>query len=210
MSVALHYRVQHLAGRDEPLARLLAKLPPAVEVITDEERETRGANPLRNYLRCLADPPKSATHLVILQDDVLPCRNVDRRITEAVGERPDGVISLFVGGLSNRTRRDFYEALKAGKHWVPIYFRDIHHVVALVWPVKLATEFLFWFANTKIPGPVIPRSDDAAVGYWARKTKHQFWATIPCLVEHPDDVPSTVHSIGRQGDKGRRAIHFVE
>ena len=208
----LHHRIQHVAGRDASLARLLERLPPAVEVMTDPDwgKPDQRPSPLRGYLRCLADPPKDVTHLVVLQDDALPCKRFHAMLTEAVGERPEDVISLFVGGLSNRTRKDFYAALGRGDRWSPIYFRDIHHVVALVWPVTLAKSFLQWYASARIPGPIPPRSDDAVVGYWARKQRRQIWATVPCLVEHPDDVPSTIHSLGRQGDKGRRAIHWQD
>lgn len=209
---SLLYRIQHLAGRDEPLARLLERLPvpPAVEVITDHDRDALGPNPFRCYLKCLQDIPDGITHVCVIQDDALPCEEADRRIKEAVGDRSGDVLSLFVGGLPNRTRKDFYQAMLRGDRWTPVYFRDIAHVVCLIWPVPIAQSFVEWYAGARIPGPIPPKSDDAVVGYWARTTKHQLWAHVPCLVEHPDDVPSTVHSIGRQGDKGRRAIHFID
>lgn len=203
------YRVQHAVGRDAALARLLEHLPPAVEVITDYDA-LQLPNPWRGYLRCLRDPPAKATHLCILQDDALPCRNFDELLKAAIKERPNDVVSLFVGGLPTKTRRDFYEAMKRGDRWSPIYFREIHHVVGLVWPVQLAAEFVEWVSTNKIPGPDPPKSDDAVVGYWARKNrdKAQVWATVPCLVEHPDDFSSTVQGSSRFGDRGRRAIVF--
>jgi hypothetical protein len=120
------------------------------------------------------------------------------------------VVSLFVGGLPGRTRTDFLGALATGDHWSPVYFRDIHHVVALVWPIQQLADFLAWYATAKIPVPVPHSSDDAVIGYWARTQKRLFWATVPCLVEHPDDLPSTVHRDERRGDKGRRAIAFID
>lgn len=198
--------MQHAAGRDEPLARLLPLLPRAVEVITDTE--TSVPNPMRNYLRCLENIPKGYTHVCVIQDDALPCKRFASQVKKAVAEKPDDVISLFVGGLPNRTRKGFYQAMQTGARWTPVYFRDITHVVALVWPVPLAQHFLAWYPQTRIPGPVPPRSDDAVVGFWARTTKHQVWATVPCLVEHPDDFPSTIRSTSRFGDRGRKAIHF--
>jgi len=206
--VEIHYRVQHAAGRDAALSRLLERLPPAVEVITDHE--IADPNPLRNYLCCLENPPAKATHLAVLQDDALPCKRFDALLREAVSERPDDVISLFVGGLTSRTRKDFYLAMKRGERWTPVYFREIHHVVGLVWPVALAAHFLEWYPQTRVPGPNPPRSDDAVVGFWARKTKHQVWATVPCLVEHDDLFPSMVQGHSRFGDRGRRAIHWEE
>jgi hypothetical protein len=205
----IHYRIQHSAGRNFPLQRLLDRLPPAVQVVTDEEAFA-DPNPLRNYLRCLSDPPADATHLLVIQDDAYPCESFAGRLAEAVSERPDDVLSLFVGGLTSRTKRDFLLALKNRERWSPIYFRDIHHVVALVWPVGLAREFVEWFPTAKVPGGKNPKSDDAAVGFWARtrRPRLQVWAHVPCLVQHPDDLPSVVQGNRRLGDAGRRAVHF--
>jgi hypothetical protein len=36
------------------------------------------------------------------------------------------------------------------------------------------------------------RSDDAMGGRWMRTTRQRVVATIPSLVEHPDDAPSTI------------------
>jgi hypothetical protein len=212
--VKVLYRVQHAAGRDQALARLLTRIPSS-DVITDHE--VSDPNPFRNYLRCLADPPADVTHLCVLQDDTLPCRSFASRLRAAITERPDDVLSLFVGGLTGRTRKDFWAAQTAGEKWSPIYFREIHHVVALVWPVPLAKDFLEWWAtDPKIPGPKTQRSDDAVVGQWIRSTyanrhtRRQVWATVPCLVQHPDDLPSVVQGPRRLGDKGRKAIAFID
>ena len=165
---------------------------------------------MRNYLRCLENIPNGASHVCVIQDDALPTRNFGLKLNEAIKERPTDVLSLFVGALSNRTRKEFYSAMKSGSKWCPIYFRDIHHVVGLVWPRDLAAHFLEWYPKTRIPGPIPPKSDDAVVGFWARKNKKMVWATVPCLLEHPDDYPSTIRSHSRFGDKTRRAIYFEE
>ena len=205
----IHFRVQHLAGRDDALARLLPLLPEGAEVITDDASDGR-LLPMRGYLKCMENLPSGITHLCIVQDDALPCREAARRIGEAVGERPSDVVSLFVGGLPGRTRKDFWAAQAAGERWSPIYFREIHHVVALVWPVDAVKNFLGWYATARIPVPVPHSSDDAVVGYWARTQRRLFWATVPCLVEHPDDLPSVVQGNRTLGDKGRKAIAFID
>lgn len=200
--------MQHAAGRTGPLKRLLPLLPPAVDVVTDAE--TADPNPWRNYVRCLSDPPEDASHVCVIQDDAVPCRDFAAAVDAVVEARPDDVVSLWVGGLPNRTRKDFYAADAAGRCWSPVWFRDIHHVVCLVWPVGLAAEFLRWSETARIPSPKPVRSDDLVVGYWARMTRRTVWATVPCLVEHPDDVPSTirVRASGR-GDRGRTAIRWI-
>ena len=174
------------------------------------DRDDGRRRPWRGYLRCLENPPQDATHLCILQDDALPCQNFNLKLRQAVAAKPDDVLSLFVGGLSGRTRKMFYAALKTGAPFTPVYFREIHHVVALCWPITLVHEFLAWYPDAKIPGPKPPVSDDAVIGYWARSQRKLFQATVPCLVEHPDDFPSVVQGANRFGDKGRRAISFID
>ena len=169
---------------------------------------------MRNYLRCLSDLPVDATHVCVIQDDAVACQDLHSRLVAFLGERPDDMISLFVGGLPGKTRMDFLRALQKRERWSPVYTQGIVHVVAMVWPVAAAKTFVEWFPPTKpIPGARAPyRSDDMVVGYWARITKRQVWATVPCLIEHPDDVPSIAQT-GRKADgadRGRRAIHFVD
>jgi hypothetical protein len=206
--VKIAYRVQNVAGRDAALKRLLPLLPRTVEIMVD--MEVGRPSPWRGYHRCLQNPPKNATHLCIIQDDALPCEGFTTKLEEAVTEKPDDVLSLFVGGLPGQTRRNFWQAMKAGSRWTPVYFREIHHVVALCWPIPLVHEILAWYETAKVPGPKPPLSDDAVVGYWARTQRKLFQATVPCLVQHPDDFPSVVQGSNRFGDMGRRAIAFID
>lgn len=174
------------------------------------DHDVADPNPWRNYVRCLTDPPEGATHLLVIQDDTLPCVRFTEALDSVVMARPDTVLSLFVGGLRNRTTTDFTRALGDGRPWSRINFRDIHHVVALVWPVGLSASFLEWAETSRVPSPKPYRSDDMVVGYWARTTRREVWATVPCLVEHPDDTPSTIRARAwGRGDRGRRAVHWI-
>lgn len=171
-------------------------------------------NPWAGYQRALqrgVDASTKYTHLLVLQDDVVVCRDFPPAVTAAIEERPDSVLSLWVGGLPGRTRKDFWAAQSRKERWTEVYFRDIHHCVALVWPRELADHFLEWTSEHRIPGDCRnQQSDDAIIGAWARRTKHRFWATVPCLVEHMDDPETVPSTIGReQGDKGRQAISFA-
>lgn len=148
------------------------------------------------------------THYVVMQDDVIPCSGFTGKVYERIKERPDDVISLWVGGLRNATTTAYLQAQIKGERWVQVGARrpmDIHHCVALVWPRAKAEAFLLWTETNMLPGDGRDQqSDDAIVGAWSRRTKNYFWATIPCLVEHDDDVEST---IGRpRGGRDRRAI----
>ncbi len=208
----LVYRVQHTVGRDEGLHRLLDHLPLAVEVVSDHEGHD--PNPWRNYLRCLQNPPPRATHMAILQDDVLPCNNFDIRLREVIKEKPDQILSLFVGNLRGAGQKEYRKAQIARSQWCAISSAArIFHVVALVWPVEAAAAFLDWYEVTKdkIPARQPHRSDDQVFGYWIRTgtPRRTVWATVPCLVEHPDDVPQVARKRQRASDPGRRAISFA-
>lgn len=191
--------------RRDVVPRLLQLLPANTEVVVDDGEGP--PSPWRGYRRCLTEPwPDHTTHVVILQDDAVPCADFDIKVRAAVEQRPDDMISLFVGGLPGAARKAFLAAQFKGEPFAPIRLARIFHVVALVWPVDEVRSFVEWQQHARMPGPTPPRSDDAVIGYWARVTHRTFWATVPCLVEHPDDVPST---IGRKpGGAGRKAILF--
>ena len=122
------------------------------------------------------------THVCVMQDDVIPCADFPRALIEAIVDRRDQVLSLWVGGLRQPTTKHFHQAQIRQERWVQIHFSDIHHCVALVWPRSLAQEFLEWAETSRLPGEDRPQqSDDAIVGAWARRTKNYVWAHVPCL-----------------------------
>ena len=98
---------------------------------------------------------------------------------------------------------------------VPVYFRDIHHVVGTVWPVGLAREFVDWFAVTKDRFRV--RSRHGLMTRWSgfgRVLNRNGRCGRRCRVwwSIDDDVPSVAQSNqdgGRPKDRGRRAIFFA-
>lgn len=194
----LHDRLRHAIGA-LPLFSYHSSTPP---------------DPWAGYklaMRRAVEQYPSVTHYVVLQDDVIPCRGFIGAVVERINERPEDMISLWVGGLRNDTTKSYRQAQIKHERWVQVGARralDIHHCVALVWPRVKAEEFLHWTETNMLPGEGRnQQSDDAIVGAWARRTKNPFWATVPSLVEHDDDTPST---IGRpQGGADRRAISFA-
>lgn len=84
-------------------------------------------------------------------------------------------------------------------------------MVAMIWPRPKAESFLTWAETAKLPGMPNPRSDDAVVGSWMKFTRQEILATVPSLVEHPDDTPSVKHDKLKDfyGGKSRRAIWFA-
>jgi hypothetical protein len=205
VSIRVAYRVQSTPGRDGPRTRLLRGLPLATQVVIDDGEPP--ANPWRGYQKCLSNLP-NCTHLVIIQDDALVCDDFPLTVEQVIKARPEQPICLFLhGGDFLRTLTAARQARQAGKRFVSLYFRDLMPVVAVVWPRQHAEHFLEWSKTATLPGMPRPvRSDDACAGLWMRESRVPVLATLPSLVEHPDDVISTIgkrHAHGQ--DKGRTA-----
>lgn len=91
--------------------------------------------------------------------------------------------------------------------YVGVYWRSFVPTVAILWPVEKARELYEWTTeNPTLPGNPNPRSDDAVIGHWMRKTKQRVVATVPSIVEHTD-APTTK---GTSNCTGVRAVSFAE
>lgn len=207
-------RIQHRAGRDEPLERLLdgliTTLPPAVDVTVVEDN-CEPLNPWRGYRGCLERLP-SEGHVCVLQDDTLVCRNFIPALNLIAAANPDTPVSLFLSKAPRRTHARAAFALGRRSPYVDVHPQDLVHVVGLLWPVECAVEFLAWVdANPRRLRGAAFQSDDATVTRWMRFSGVRFRCTVPSLVEHPDDVPSIVN--GRRaragGDGGRVAAFWI-
>jgi hypothetical protein len=208
MSVLI--RIQHAAGRDLPLARLLAQLPPAVEVITDEQAPG-DPNPWRGYQLCLSNPPYDG-HLCVLQDDVHVCHNFAPALDRIAAANPDTPVCLFLGGVPRRTANLVRQALRGNQHYVDLARGDFMPVVATLWPVLVASQFMHWVTANKLrlPRHGEVRSDDAVAGRWLRFNSQRVRICVPSLVQHPDDVPSTIGKrAGAGSNSSRVAVHWI-
>jgi hypothetical protein len=165
-------------------------------------------NPWYGYLRCL-DAPPDCTHLLIVQDDTITCTNLAPALERVAAVEGDVPVCLYLGGIPMRTRGEALRAGKAGKRFVDVHPGDFMPIVAVLWPIEKAREFHAWGTDPnrlrQRNGKVFEeRSDDAMGGRWMRQTRQRVVATIPSLVEHPDDVIST---IARQ-NSGRTALFW--
>ncbi len=115
-------------------------------------------------------------------------------------------VALFVPTTALRSRIRYWEAQTRGESWCQLAPTEWVPVVALAWPVALIAGFLKWCDGRKY-GPESIRADDHIVGEWARLTGQRVLATIPSLVEHPDDTESLVN---RSRQTARRALSFAE
>lgn len=146
--------------------------------------------------------------MAILQDDAIVCDHFAEAATVALAARPDRLVSFFVAGAPIRGARRLHAAAHACQHWCELDPRDWCPAVALALPAANVADLLAWADAQEIPPG--RTSDDAILGDWVRDRGHTVLATVPCLVQHPDDTPSlvgTAHSAGR--NPARTAACFI-
>jgi len=187
-------RIQSHPSRRQIRQRLvdgLAGIP--TEIV---ETATDPPSPWYGYKECLKSVVEAdCTSALIIQDDAIVCRNIGPAL-QAISEVTDVPVCLFMPMVSV-TRKPALLAAKEGKCFVEIVPRGFMPVVAVLWPKDKAMSFLKW--SEKAPQlqrrngqRVEHRSDDAMAYLWMRSQREKALATIPSLVQHPDDVPSTI------------------
>lgn len=208
--VEVAFAVQHHPDRADLARQLLAELDdPAVRLVTDDGADTEMRSPWRTYRRCLEEAPPSATHVVVLQDDVLPCRRFTQAARLCVAARPDPLISFYVGGNLRLGAERVRRAARDGHSWTDIPQFSWFPAVAVSWPTALIPEFLSYVDAQSWP-EVFLRSDDQIIGRWLSRHHRTPVATVPSLIDHPDDVPSLIGTRHRGGrDPGRVAVCWV-
>ncbi len=204
-AAAIHVRIQHHPARASLIPPLVAALGVDAEVVSDPDPEDRFPSPWRTYRECLAGPPPDVSHLLVLQDDATPCRNLVAACGLIAREVP---VCLFLGGAPVRTAMEASRALRRGQRFVPVYAADWVPVVAILWPVEAASRFLQWCSENRLPGDPRPRSDDAVVGRWARTEREEVIATVPSLVQHSDVELSLIGRRARAGRSPWRVAHL--
>jgi len=166
-------------------------------------------NPWRGFKKCLTGIPEGVTHQVVLQDDTIVCKNFVPAVERVAAARPDNIVCLFIAAHPRRTAN---QVLASKKPFVRVNVIDFVPVVATIWPIDVAISFLQWAADhpLRLPGGDKARSDDAVLGRWMKFNLSTVYCTVPSLVEHPDDVPSTIGRAAHAGkDKGRVALRYI-
>jgi hypothetical protein len=170
------------------------------QVVMDEHHDGAFANHLR-ALASVAD----ATHVVVLEDDAIPCADFLDHVAEIIAERPDDLLGLYVGRTAPKQPQPLLEELtSSGMSWLD------HPEL---------TDRLRWAV-----GYVMPAVDVPAVLEHAPKLSTHPWLhtdvrigslhasqgrlsyPFPSLVEHNDELPSMTSTHRR----GRVAWHHCE
>lgn len=147
--------------------------------------ESDPPDPWANYRRCLSDIPE-CTHLLIVQDDMIACRNAVAGI-EAIAQRhPHDPVCLFLGALPAASATHARRAMQRGERYVSVMVGSFMPIPAVLWPVGKAREFLAWTTTAR----GMTRADDGNAAKWLRQTGTRVWASVPSLFQHDDEQPS--------------------
>jgi hypothetical protein len=187
----------------QPLIDSLSPLP--VELLL---HVSDPPSPWAGYRECLSDLPE-CSHLLVIQDDASPCKNFVPALQQSLTRT-----TFRWAYFSPVSPAHVYARAQGGKEkvrYVDLFVRDFCPVVALLWPVEKAREFMDWASTAKLPGQRSPRSDDAVVGRWMLLTKQRIRVTVPSLVQHPDMEPSLIGRRAAWGrDTGRVALMLAD
>jgi hypothetical protein len=165
--------------------------------VTDPTPSATVANAWRSYRRCLESIPAAATHLLVLQDDALPCRNFAAALELVVAARPDRIVCLFVGGAPRAAAFAVCDAGNRERPFAELPNRDWLPCVATIYPVAVAVDIVeFVDSREWLHGH---RGDDHRLGEYLRSRRVQAVGTVPCLVQHPDVERSLIGTAALAG-----------
>jgi hypothetical protein len=186
-SVSLAVVVQHHPSRARLLDPLLLALGDC-DVVADPEPNGR-RSAIRCYLACLRAMPPWASHLLIVQDDARPSRGWRALADEAIAEKPDALIVLFLAGAPHKSAALARLAHGLGERWIRMPNDDWTPTVATIWPRARIAEFLAWRDGYLEPVGI---GDDNLVGEFTKRCVVPVWATVPSVIDHPNIEPSLV------------------
>ena len=190
--VELTVAIMTVAGREHALDRVLAAITPLEAVIVIDEARSRDT--WTQYRRCLTEGDLG-THRLVLQDDALPVEGFAERALAAIAERPNRLVCLYTPALPAYFGRAMLTAANSGHAWCELAVRGMFTpLVATVWPAGAARSCVEWKGHSR-GNPM--RADDARVQDWLKATKKYATASVPCLVDHDEELPSALANGGR-------------
>ena len=181
--------VQHDPRRSDLLPILLAALPADARVVVDPGATDARRSPWRCYRACLETLEPDASHLLVVQDDAIVCRDFHAVLDLVVAAQPDDPVALFVPGVGANARR-VLAACQAEQRWCELDPLTWVPAVAIVWPRHHIASLLDFYDGRNYP--VTRTADDGIIGDWAKDTGTRVVACVPSLVDHPDTVRSLV------------------
>lgn len=155
----------------------------------------------RTHRRCLESIPAGTTHLLVLQDDALPCQQFASKLLAGIATFPESLLLPFLPGF-NLYKVELMKAKQAGRSFTPFLVRSIVPTVAIVYPVEVARGLLAWTEQW----PRLRGADDGIVANYCRTFKIQPRAFVPCICDHDHTVVTVGNKQNRRGPHRRAAL----
>lgn len=186
LSVAIMAHKKRAGMVDE----LVSQLDRDVTVVWDtvNDRHDTGARAMEAF-----DP--SCTHHLVLQDDVVPCRDLIAGIEQALAHVPDGCPVSFYTGNVRPFRKEIDAAVRQARAqsvaW--IVMQGIYWGPAVCLPTAHIEPMLRWFRG---PGANVTNYD-RRMSVWYSLRETDVWYSRPSLVDHRGDESLCGHGSGR-------------
>lgn len=214
--------VMHHPARRDILKRMRAQLDAHIaqvgsySVITDPEPfgspETRthgntwGISPWRTARVAWGCAPITAEWRVVIQDDAILCDrfgHVLPAVLAAADTRGADGVSLYMGVHSTQSCQEMINQHAAGESFSWLHPADWVPTVGLALRTRLAATL----AAYQVPPHAI--ADDEVTGRCARDNHWRILQTIPSVIQHDDEAPSTLHGHRvRQHGSSRTAAFY--
>ena len=153
--------------------------------------------PLFNQIQCLQNMVQSnVSHVIILQDDALPCDNFQEICDNIIQSHPNDVIGLFP--------YDFLDdEVQIDKNSVSPYY-DVGKLsgVGVIIPTIYVEHYLKYLKQN---GDKFNRQDDLALYSFCKENNIQMLQTVPAVVQHIGD-----QSIFDKKNSIRRSKYFYQ
>ena len=200
--------IQAHPRRAELAEALLDRLDGRASIVWDPDPDGP-ASPWRTYRRCIETAPEDASHLCIIQEDVVLCKGFRTAVEAAVTIRPTQLLILCVTSQGGQHRVAVQRACQQGDSWAELPLGHWISAICNCWPIELAHSFVSWVDAQNFPSQF--GSDDEIIGRWARANGIRPLASVPSLAQHPDLVPSVISRRRRNGsNRARQAAIFVD
>lgn len=183
-------------ARAERAEKLAAGL--GVPIVWDQHGDV-----VETCLRALQGYDSGATHHLVLQDDVVACRDLLAGMAaacEVAGERPVSPYFGTYGKRMNSMDQLAHRAERARAPWVES--SGPRWGVAHAHPVVLLPNVIARYEQ------INSSCDDARLNAVYRQLGVSCWYTMPSLVDHDDDLPSLTKP-GWTGHSKRVAYRFI-
>jgi hypothetical protein len=163
-----------------------------------------------NHRRAWAELARNAREsewIVVMEDDALPCNDFRQQLSLALSVCPVDVASFYLGRMRPVAWQQFIEQAVAQADsqdacWITSD-ATIHAVCLAIRGPELVERMLNW--TSKHYRPI-----DQRISSWCRQFGHETCYSFPSLVDHDDDLPTTVvqRADREEREKGRVAWRF--